>query len=583
MIQRKRIYSKKIALQLDLIDAWSLLWQPECCSVWMGNDITVNLQEGGQVQLFIDGVPWRQGAVRSISKPHLVTVDMECTEWPRSKVTVSLEEKEREKTVVHVSEVNIPIHLYHSVEVFWDCLLARLVRTIRTVEERRKNPRQAIVLIHGIGEQQPGEMLRSFLDSGVLGNDMGTDIWIKPDRMSDLFELRRATISGSDKRPITEVYECYWAHIIRDTTPEQLYSWISRLLLRKGVPQSLKFIWACSWFVILAGLISGIVLLLAREEAKWAFLPVLLAGIAFISKYLIDSIGINILGDAARYLQPKPSNIAHRQSIRMAGVNLIDKLHQTGRFDRIIVVGHSLGSVIAYDLIVHSWLRLHRRHIKPEKIGFKAFLNLVGGIGNKTLTVSDAQELQAQAWRQLRLNTQPWLITDLITLGSPLTYADFLIEDSRDAFTKAVNDRIIPVAPPLCEITTKGRATLLIPSSSMEGSSINTTKSNLSVLHHAAPFAVTRWTNLYFQANWNGLKGDLIGGPLAPLFGCWVKDVSLPPISGRLNHTSYWLKHPNSNHLQALSESLQIDAKKNLISLLKCLHPSILLQHNKPQ
>lgn len=582
MKQRKRTYSKTIALQLDLIEAWSLLWQPDCCSVWMGDDITVNLQEHGQVQLFIDGVPWRKGAVRSISKPHLVTVDMECTASSRSKVTVTLEEKEKEKTVVHVSEVNIPIHLYRSVEVFWDCLLARLVRTIRTVEERRKNPRQAIVLIHGIGEQQPGEMLRGFLDSGVLGNEIGTDIWIKPDRMSDLFDLRRATIPGSDKRPITEVYECYWAHIIRDTTPDQLYSWISRLLLRKDIPQALKFIWACTWFVILAGLTSVIILVLAREEAKWAYLPVLLAGMTFISKYLVDSIGINILGDAARYLQPKPSNIAHRQSIRMAGVNLIEKLHQTGRFDRIIVVGHSLGSVIAYDLIVHSWLRLHRRHMKPENIGFKAFLNLVGSIGNKTLSGSDAQELQAQAWRQLRLNTQPWLITDLITLGSPLTYADFLIEDSRNAFTKAVQDRIIPVAPPICEITAKGTATLLIPSSSMEGSSINTAKSNLSVLHHAAPFAVTRWTNLYFQANWNGLKGDLIGGPLASLFGCWVNDVSLPPIGGRFNHTSYWLKHPNSKHLQALSESLQIDAKKNLISLLKSLHPSILLQHNKP-
>lgn len=581
MKQRKKTYSKTITLQLGLIEAWSLLWEPECCSVWMGNDITVILQEGGQVQYFIDGVPWRKGAVRSISKPCLVAVDMECTARSRSKVTVSLEEKEKKKTVVHVSEVNIPIHLYRSIVVFWDHLLARFVRTVRSVEERRKNPRQAIVLIHGIGEQQPGEMLRGFLDSGVLGNDISTDIWIKPDRMSDLFELRRATISGTDKRPITEVYECYWAHIIRDTTPEQLFSWISRLLFRKGIPQPLKFIWVCSWFVILAGLASSIILLLAREEAKWAFLPVLLAGLALASKYLIDSIGINIIGDAARYLQPKPSNIAHRQSIRMAGVNLIDKLHQAGRFDRIIVVGHSLGSVIAYDLIVHSWLRLHRRHMKPENIGFKAFINLVGSIGNMTLSGSDAQKLQAQAWRQLRLNTQPWLITDLITLGSPLTYADFLIEDNRTEFTKAVQDRIIPVAPPLCEITTKGRASLLIPSSSMEGSSINTTRSNLSVLHHAAPFAVTRWTNLYFQTNWNGLKGDLIGGPLATLFGSWVKDIPLSPIGGRFNHTSYWLKDDNSKHLQALSESLQMDAKKDLISLLQSLPPSLLLLHNK--
>jgi hypothetical protein len=115
----------------------------------------------------------------------------------------------------------------------------------------------------------------------------------------------------------------------------------------------------------------------------------------------------------------------------------------------------------------------------------------------------------------------------------------------------------------------------------MEGSSIYATRSNLSVLHHAAPFAVTRWTNLYFKTNWNGLKGDLIGGPLATLFGSWVKDVPLSPIGGRFNHTSYWFKDSNSKHLQALSESLQMDAKKDLISLLQCLPPSLFLQNNK--
>jgi hypothetical protein len=61
----------------------------------------------------------------------------------------------------------------------------------------------------------------------------------------------------------------------------------------------------------------------------------------------------------------------------------------------------------------------------------------------------------------------------------------------------------------------------------------------------------------------------------------WVKDVPLSPIGGRFNHTSYWFKDSNSKHLQALSESLQMDAKKDLISLLQCLPPSLFLQNNK--
>jgi hypothetical protein len=59
-----------------------------------------------------------------------------------------------------------------------------------------------------------------------------------------------------------------------------------------------------------------------------------------------------------------------------------------------------------------------------------------------------AHKLQHQAWRQLRRYTQPWLITDLITLGSPLTYADYLLENSLTSFRQAVVARILPTCPP---------------------------------------------------------------------------------------------------------------------------------------
>ena len=67
---------------------------------------------------------------------------------------------------------------------------------------------------------------------------------------------------------------------------------------------------------------------------------------AIISKFLF-----NYLGDAGRYLDPAPRNIAERQAIREDGIKLLKKLHESKKYNRIVIVGHSLGSVIGYDLV----------------------------------------------------------------------------------------------------------------------------------------------------------------------------------------------------------------------------------------
>ncbi len=48
------------------------------------------------------------------------------------------------------------------------------------------------------------------------------------------------------------------------------------------------------------------------------------------------------------------------------------------------------------------------------------------------------------------------------------------------------------------------------------------------MLYEGAPFAVVRWTNLYFPAQL-GFFGDWFGGRLAPVFGTGIKDV---PVKG---------------------------------------------------
>jgi hypothetical protein len=83
-------------------------------------------------------------------------------------------------------------------------------------------------------------------------------------------------------------------------------------------------------------------------------------------------------------------------------------------------------------------------------------------------------------------------------------------------------------------------------------------------LHHAAAFAVTRWTNLYFPAPF-GLFGDIVGGPVKPVMGNGVLD--LPVTVGKckgwlarswLSHTHYWSERGGAQgYLGALGKDEQ--------------------------
>ena len=75
-----------------------------------------------------------------------------------------------------------------------------------------------------------------------------------------------------------------------------------------------------------------------------------------------------VLGDAARYLHVAPHNIQCRNEIRQAGVELLNELHNPDRnYSRILIVGHSLGSVIGYDILTHSWANFHKQRARDEK------------------------------------------------------------------------------------------------------------------------------------------------------------------------------------------------------------------------
>ena len=432
--------------------------------------------------------------------------------------------------------------------------------------------RQAIVLIHGIGEQKPMGTVRSFVKAIVgEGTPEQPTYWSKPDRMSQSFELRRLRSRGRGAG--ADFYEYYWAYNLQGTKLRDVLGWFKGLLLRraKDVPPSARSLWLLSRLLVVSvAAVAGAMALGWGSEWKELFRTLQKVGAVSLTAsglmLLIESVIINYVGDAARYLSPLPRNIRLRQKIRGECVRLLRTLHASGEYDRIIVVGHSLGSVIAYDAITHLWQEFNeelpgladervKQHVlrcmderrSPQPVVRDELPDSVQGLAQGSL--EDFRRAQVAAWREQRYFGNGWLITDLVTIGSPLTHAMMLLAEGKDEFDARQRERELPTCPPQAE----GRRFAY----SAHDRTVNVSakrKFTPLLLHHAAPFAVTRWTNLYFPAAF-GLFGDVVGGPLQRHFGLGIKDV---PVSSSLwfglgqytpvAHTSYWLMRDAQEH-----------------------------------
>ncbi len=446
--------------------------------------------------------------------------------------------------------------------------------------------RQAVLIIHGIGEQRPMEMLRAF--AGVVlpkARDGLPPFWTKPDTISDSFELGRLVSTGL---PIqTDFYEFYWAHYMQGTNFWHVAAWFRYLLFRdpRNVPVKIRVI----WFVIWALLLSGIALFLLQNEPgpNWGSsdirLMALLVGLLFV---IINVTVLRFVGDAARYLYPAPTNIAQRQQIRAAGTRIIRRLHDSGKYDRIIVVGHSLGSIIAYDIVRHAWVEYNATHHEPDGLRQTALEHLeFTGLALDQQVDDTALETfraaQEQLWLENRRAGNRWLVTDLITLGSPLAYAQPLLASTKRQLQDLIRQRELPTCPPHPEQQGNQRRYAYFRTyQTRRGTQA------IAVLHHAAVFACTRWTNLYYP-------GDYVGGPLSGIFGPGIKDVRIDtnwrhrlPV---LPHVWYWtLRKSNDVAIEALKTALSLPAEdwqtamKKLMQELSQVQPGEVLTHPTP-
>lgn len=343
--------------------------------------------------------------------------------------------------------------------------------------------RQAIVFIHGINRRQSHGSLQQFADAvkqqleQLEEEEKVLALESQPISVNGIDHGCRLTLPASVKRPATDFYEFSWQDNNSGSTFFYSVKWLWRLIvlpmwlplfkwlkpshaLRKHRPMPAK-LRPVKYLVFIFIIVVGIITLLLANQPLLLFL--LAAGFLSVALAVNKKTGL-----PARYFSLYVSEMGPVADLRFKGLAFLKSLHNLPpdeRPDRIIVVGHSLGSVIGYDLLQLLWSDYRR-----------------GSIDN-------------------------WLITDFISLGSPLSSLDYYVD-----FHPSLNNQVKP--------------------------------SNNTEL-----FNQVRWANIYYFT-------DFIGGPAAPLFGSRVTDIQiekqaiLPFLPWY--HDNYW--RPAAGDNRALEE-----------------------------
>jgi hypothetical protein len=467
--------------------------------------------------------------------------------------------------------------------------------------------KQALVIVHGVGEQRPMDTLKGFVrtiwqdDPDIAARQRPNPlmVWSKPDGRTGSLELRRITTRESVASPAwpggarTDFYELYWADLTAGSTWSQLVAWVRYLLFRRlrRVPADVRGAWYALWLASLlvmvlasAGILPESVWNRLGRIGSWHWL--LVAAAAALGAVVHD-FATRTFGRVVRYTRADPDNIAARAAVRQRGLELLRALHEGNEYSRIVVVGHSLGTILAYDLIGYYWAeRAAARSIDAPGPDFDALCAVeqaaaeLDGAPRESWPVRLAALRSAQTALRRRLASRAasgdgqdhgrWLISDFVTLGSPLTHAEFLIASSEEDLEARKRAREMPVSPPYRETldpdvlaaaeAAGGLPIARPPEDSRLMSFREFTHDGRWMLHHGAPFAVVRWTNIHDPSRFV-FQGDVIGGPLADILGPGIRDIDLRALRGqatRFSHTHYWDPDQDWRQLAAIREAINL-------------------------
>jgi WD40 repeat protein len=465
---------------------------------------------------------------------------------------------------------------------------------------------------------------------------------------------------------------------------------------------------------------------IATVEEIWTVavvvvLMVVIGGVLYAAQLFL----VPIMADSARYLSQKPQNIARRREIVDRGVRLLRAITSSGRYDRIIIVAHSLGTLVAFDALNRWWshfeenvrrnelrtpraavataaaelsdgvrrglvsiaeglakvgerrrrgartakggelsraedartdekrvervcellselaaayekaggtvkpgpgrngdaarpervvrgreararagvaLRVAMSHLRagPASFGraaqslrdaaqhvrsvFGADPKSPGGKGllrrlpaSAAATADALDEASDQLGSMARLHDrhlaaqerlaavlasgpadQRFIVSDLVTLGSPLTHGEYLL--GADHRVQTVREDVVAQARPIDAL--QQRLAVESPAGAPAGAGAAEAGDDGST------FPGVRWTNLFFRGP-NLLKGDIVGGPVWPVFGPGVIDVPLDdkPNKAAFAHNEYWksiledailVEQGPPEHIRALRQALRL-------------------------
>ncbi len=456
---------------------------------------------------------------------------------------------------------------------------------------RKKPKKQAVVVVHGMGEHRPMGTIKKFVEAAwnhdlsltrdlrhnhARGKDpeTGKEVnlhWAVPDHRTGSSELRRITTPGNSAGIRTDFYEFYWADIMTGNRFSQVAALVRRMLLRRwsDVPKNVRSLYVLYWAVVLLltfPVLASLYLAFSQGHPEWFLFWTALSVTVF---FLINSLVVPVIGDVARYSISSAETVGKRREVRLRGLELLSSLNDDPAYDRIILVGHSLGSVIAYDLLNLLWFDCRpERDNLPGKAAIKALNKLDKFIGLPHWdeeTQEKFRTAQGELFEALRApakGIKPWKISDFITLGSPLTHANFLLSFNEKEFEKAKLERFYSLCPPAPD--RPGGTSFLYGAKG----------SPRKYAHHAASFAATRWTNIY-DPEFRVFHGDFISGPLREKFGPGIKDIAIkmrwPGGSRLVTHTLYWDLAAQSTAVSEVTSSDDTEIPPHIVALRQAL------------
>ncbi|MDI4657524.1 hypothetical protein [Xanthobacter autotrophicus] len=443
-------------------------------------------------------------------------------------------------------------------------------------------------------------------DPQVTQNGMPNpaEVWSKPDERSGSLELRRITTRQStpvpgvfDRGVRSDFYELYWADLTAGSPWEDFLAWLRLLLWRNPshrVPARVFSAWVALWVItILFSLVAlwaaippqTTVFNIPIPEAgnsRWLVLAVIAAATVGLHKLVQQT-----FGRVVRYTQATPGNIAARKAVRERGLTLLEALHDDPEYDRIILVGHSLGTILAYELLAFFWARQYgARRVTEGTAEFDALRDLEVAAGRLEANADEPAALatwndaQHRLRRLLAARALPgagqkepirrWILSDFVTIGSPLAHAEFLMAADRPDLERRQVEREMPTAPPVRECLDPDDVAAVLAAGGFPVPA-DPAKTELFCfprrdenktweLHHAAVFGVVRWTNIFDPARFI-VQGDLISGPVRGVFGPAIHDIDLAALRGPatwFSHTKYWDSAADPRQLEALRAALNL-------------------------